>query len=97
MHYPVIVRAESKHRYIARPVGMPEIEVEAATRDAAVEAVRGKLKDMLAGAELVDVEIPGIAGHALLDFFGSSADDPDWEEYRLQLDLLRREGNRDAG
>jgi predicted RNase H-like HicB family nuclease len=96
MHYPVIVRAESDNRYVARPVGLPEMEVQAATRDAAVEAVRQKLRDMLAGAELVDVEISATRGHALLDFFGSSVDDPDWEEYQAELERIRREGNRDA-
>jgi len=96
MHYPVIVRAEAADRYVARPVGLPEIEAEAATRDGAVEAVRRKLRDMLAGAELVEVEIPGTTGHALRNFFGSSADDPDWEEYQAELERIRREGNQDA-
>jgi hypothetical protein len=96
MQYPVIVRAESEHRYVARPVGLPEIEAEASTKQAAVEAVRGKLREWLGDGELVQVEITTGTGNSLLDFFGSSADDPDWEEYQAELERIRREGNQDA-
>ena len=96
MHYPVIVRAESEHRYVARPVGLPGIEAAASTKQAAVEAVQGKLREWLGDAELVQVEISTRSGNPLLDFFGSSADDPDWEEYQAELERIRREGNQDA-
>lgn len=94
MHYPVIVRAESEHRYVARPVGLPEIEAEAATEKAAIEAVRRKLTNWLGTAKLVQVDVPEAAtANPWLDFFGSSADDPDWEEYQAELTRIRGQAN----
>jgi predicted RNase H-like HicB family nuclease len=93
MHYPVVVRAESEHRYVARPVGLPEIEAEAETEQAAIDAVRQKLKTWLGDAKLVQVEVTPTSGNPWLDFFGSSADDPDWEDYQTEIKRVREQAN----
>jgi hypothetical protein len=93
MHYPVIVRAESEHRYVARPVGLPEIEAEAETEQAAIDAVRQKLKTWLGDAKLVQVEVTPTSGNPWLAFFGSSADDPDWEDYQAEIKRVREQAN----
>ncbi|MBI3783620.1 MAG: hypothetical protein HY270_09475 [Deltaproteobacteria bacterium] len=94
MHYPVIVRAEAGNRYVARPVGLPEIEAEAATEQEAIDAVRHKLRTWLGTAKLVQVDVPEAASaNPWLDFFGSSADDPDWEEYQAELKRIREQAN----
>jgi predicted RNase H-like HicB family nuclease len=93
MHYPVVVRAESEHRYVARPVGLPEIEAEAETEQAAIDAVRQKLKTWLGDAKLVQVEVTPTSGNLWLDFFGSSADDPDWEDYQAEIKRVREQAN----
>ncbi len=93
MHYPVVVRAESEHRYVARPVGLPEIEAEAETEQAAIDAVRQKLKTWLGDAKLVQVEVTPASGNPWLDFFGSSADDPDWEDYQAEIKRVREQAN----
>ena len=93
MHYPVVVRAESEHRYVARPVGLPEIEAAAETEQAAIDAVRQKLKTWLGDAKLVQVEVTPTSGNLWLDFFGSSADDPDWEDYQAEIKRVREQAN----
>lgn len=93
MHYPVVVRAESEHRYVARPVGLPEIEAEAATEQAAIDAVRQKLKNWLGDAKLVQVEVTPASGNPWVDFCGSSADDPDWEDYQAEVRRVRERAN----
>ena len=39
MNYPVIIRAESAHRYVAQPLGIPEVKVVAATEAEAIAQV----------------------------------------------------------
>ena len=94
MHCTVIVRPESKDRFVARPVGLPELEASAPTEAEAIEQVKHKLDEWLRGAKVVEVSVP--TGNPWLDFFGRSADDPHWEEYQAELERIRREGNQDA-
>jgi hypothetical protein len=94
MQCTVIVRPEPGNRYVACPLGLPQLESHAATEAEAVEQVRHKLDEWMRGAKIVEVSVP--TGNPLLDFFGRSADDPHWEEYQAELERIRREGNQDA-
>ena len=86
MQYPVIVRTESEHEYVAQPLGMPELRAVAATEAEALEQVSQALKQWLASAKVVQVTVP-IAGRGnpWLDTFGRSATDPDFEEFIDEL------------
>jgi len=94
MQCTVIVRPESADRYVARPLGLPEIEATAPTEAEAVEELRHKLDEWVRGAKVLEVTVP--TGNPWLDTAGRSADDPHWEEYQAELERYRREGNRDA-
>lgn len=90
MHYPVIVRVESNHQYIAQPLGIPEIKVVAATEAEAIAQVSQALGQWLTSAKVVQVTVPGTeSGNPWLDTFGRSAGDPDFEEFAAELQHLR--------
>ena len=94
MQCTVVVREQSENRFVARPLGVPEIETTAPTEAEAIEQVKHELDQWFRGAKVVEVSIP--TGNPWLDFFGRSADDPNWEEYQAELERIRREGNQDA-
>ena len=58
MNYPVIIRAESAHRYVAQPLGIPEARVVATTQEEAVAQVTETLGDWLAAAKVIHVAVP---------------------------------------
>ena len=92
MQYPVIVRSEPEGRYVARPVGLPEIEATATTEAAAIEQVRQELGQWLRSAKLVQVDVPAAPGiNPWLETFGRSADDPDFDDLQRELSRLRSE------
>src|SRR5439155_7242848 len=81
MHYPVIIRAESGHQYIAQPLGIPAVKVVAATEAEAIAQVTEAFGQWLAAAKVIHVTVPGEAhGNPWLDAFGRSATDPDFPE-----------------
>ena len=53
MNYPVIVRAESAHQYVAQPLGIPEVKVVAATEAEAIAQVTEALAHWLAAAKVI--------------------------------------------
>jgi hypothetical protein len=86
MHCTVIVRPE-EDRFVARPLGLPELETTAATEAEAIEQVKHKLDEWMRGVKVVEVTVP--TGNPWLDFAGSSANDPDWEEYQAEIRRYR--------
>ena len=94
MNYPVIIRAESAHRYVAQPLGIPEARVVAATQEEAVAQVTETLGDWLAAAKVIHVAVPGEEpDNPWLKTFGRSAADPDFPEF---LEELRRQRADDS-
>ena len=90
MNYPVIIRAESTHQYVAQPLGIPEVKVVAATEAEAIAQVTDALAQWLASAKVIHVAVPGGAnGNPWLDAFGRSAQDSDFAEFLEELHRLR--------
>ena len=90
MNYPVIIRAESAHQYVAQPLGIPEVKVVAATEAEAIAQVTEALGHWLAAAKVIHVTVPGEApGNPWLHAFGRSATDPDFPELLEKLQRLR--------
>jgi len=87
MHCTVIVRPEGGNRFVACPLGLPQLQTTAASEQEAVEQVKQKLDQWMNGARIVEVDLP--TGNPWLDFAGSSADDPDWEEYQAEIKRYR--------
>jgi hypothetical protein len=94
MQYPIIVRTESPDRYVAQPVGIPELRTIARTAAEAIEQVSRALIQWLGSARLVQVEVPGPSlGNPWLDSFGRSASDPDFDEFMAELQRARYRGD----
>ena len=90
MNYPVLIRTESAHRYVAQPLGIPEVKVVAATEAEAIAQVTEALTQWLTAAKVVHVAVPGEArANPWLDAFGRSAHDPDFAEFLEELQRLR--------
>ena len=90
MNYPVIVRAETAYKYVAQPLGIPEVKVVAATEAEAIAQVTDALGQWLATAKVVQVAVPGEGrGNPWHDAFGRSATDPDFDEFLEELQRLR--------
>src|SRR6266571_2129453 len=90
MNYPVIIRAESAHQYVAQPLGIPEVRVVAATEAEAIAQVTEALGHWLAAAKVIHVTVPAKEpGNPWLDAFGRSATDPDFPEFLAELQRLR--------
>ena len=90
MNYPVIIRAESAHQYVAQPLGIPEVKVVAATEAEAIAQVTDALAQWLTTAKVIHVPVPvGEHGNPWLDAFGRSANDPDFAELLEELHRLR--------
>jgi hypothetical protein len=90
MNYPVIIRTESAHRYVAQPLGIPEVKVVAATEAEAIAQVTEALAQWFTAAKVVHVAVPGEArANPWLDAFGRSANDPDFAEFLEELQRLR--------
>ncbi len=88
MHYPVIIQTHSGH-CVAEPLGKPDLRVEAATEPEALEQVEKLLGEWLSSARLVQLEVPANGSNPWLEAFGSSADDPDFDEYLEEIARAR--------
>ena len=92
MQYPVVVRTDSPDRYIAEPVGISELRVEAASESEALEQVGHALNEWLRSARLVQVDLPDHGeSNPWLDSFGRSADDPLFEAFQEEMARARAE------
>ena len=89
MQCTVIVRPESATRFVACPVGLPQLESTAPTEAEAVEQVKQKLAAWLKDAKVIEVSVP--TGNPWLDTFGRSATDPQFDDYQAELQRYRAE------
>ena len=95
MQYPVIVRTEKPGQYIAEPLGLKELRVEAPSETEVLKQVRKALHGLLGSAKLVQVDIPDTPqSNPWLESFGRSADDPLFEVYLEELERARAEDER---
>lgn len=91
MNYPVVLRRKSTEEFVAEPLGKPELEVIGATEEEALEQVGQALGRWMGSGRLVAVEVPGggDSPNPWLEAWGSSAEDPDYEEFAAELQKAR--------
>lgn len=91
MQYPILIRTKSTDRYVAEPVGLSELRVEAATETDALEQVGQALKDWLgSNARLVHLNLEAPRdSNPWLESFGRSADDPLFEDFLEEMARAR--------
>src|SRR4051794_10693153 len=71
----VLIRPEPQGLFTAQLVGLADLHVTAASREAAVEGVRSMLRDWIEAGKLLPIELP--AESSLMSWFGHAKDDPD--------------------
>jgi hypothetical protein len=89
MQHLILVRSEPPGQFTAQAVGIPEARVTAATKEQAIQQVRGLLAEWLSGGQLVPVEVP--EENPLLKWAGHAKDDPDFDLYLEEIRRYRQE------
>ncbi len=91
MEIPIIVEPIADNGFRASSGGLWGLEIEASTREEAVEKLRGLIDRRLqAGAEVLCLEIPSQA-HPLARFAGMFKDDPLLQPWKDAMAEYRRE------
>lgn len=90
-----IILSKQGGGYLAQVGGLPEIRAREATREAALRGVERRLRAYFDRVELVRLDLggPGDAS-ALLEHFGSFADDPTFDDWQAEIATYRQERNR---
>jgi len=93
MQYPIVIRSNAVGHYVAEPLGLAELRVEADTETAALEKVKRALKGWLgSAARLVQLDLSGpSAGNPWVESFGRSADDPLFDDFLEEMAKARAE------
>jgi hypothetical protein len=92
----VLVRREPKGRYRATVLGWPECTASAASRDEAIERTRQSLVDLLAEAEIVQLDVEmRPASSSLAQFVGMWADDETFDQFVALMETNRRQVDAD--
>jgi len=91
MQYPIVIRSKAVDRYVAEPLGLEELRVEAPTETAALEKLRRAWKGWLgSAAKLVQLDLPGASDeNPWLESFGRSADDPLFDDFLEEMAKAR--------
>jgi hypothetical protein len=92
----VLVRREPKGRYRATVLGWPECTASAASRDEAIERTRQSLVDLLAEAEIIQLDVETRpASSTLAQFVGMWADDETFDQFIAVMETNRRQVDAD--
>jgi len=95
MSYDVLMTKKDK-KFVARVCQWPEILVEDDTEEGAMNMVQSRLKKLLYGGRIVQLDINSENyEHSWSEYAGMFADDPDWEEFQESVRQYRKE--TDAG
>ncbi len=100
MQYQVFVQNQSKHRFVASVVGIPNVVVEGETEAEAIAKVKNVLESQLATGRFVTIEVNSTSQETKdadpwLKHLGIFVDDPTFEDfleevaaYRQQVDAI---------
>jgi len=94
--YQVLVEKAPDGFFSATVIGMPECTAEGTTKEEALENARARLKERLARGELFTIEGPPTqAANPWLEIHGSLRDDPTFDDFVSETQLLRfQQGSR---
>jgi hypothetical protein len=94
--YQVLVEKAPDGFFSATVIGMPECTAEGTTKEEALENASARLKERLARGELFTIEDPPArAANPWLGIHGSLRDDPTFDDFVSETQLLRfQQGSR---
>lgn len=102
MEYRVVITKMDDARWSAIAPGLPHCEVEAPTRDQAIEQIKDRILQTAQNTEIVKIEFPGLSlgvpgsvsstpgsSGSIWDSFGISRDDPTLDEFFDEIERRR--------
>jgi predicted RNase H-like HicB family nuclease len=90
MNFPLIVRTDSPDHFVAQPLGLPELTTAGSTEAEAVARASQALTEWFESAKVIQVSVPvPVSGNPWIDYFGRSANDPDFDEYLAEIKRAR--------
>ena len=96
MTVDVLVRREPKGRYRATVLGWPECTASAPSREEAIERTRQSLVDLLAEAEIIQLDVEmRPASSTLAQFADMWADDETYDQFVAMMETNRRQVDAD--
>jgi hypothetical protein len=97
MTYNVLVK-QSNSRFMAIVLGLPQVMVEATTRQGAIQKAHDAAVKFMADSEIVQIEVgkPTIASRPLASFAGMWADDETFDDFALAMKQYRAVLNSDS-
>ncbi len=95
MTYSVVVEENGSETYQATVLGWPNCSVTGATREDALVKLRGVVKQRLARAEIVKLEVDMPEEHPWLGLAGSFKENPLFDEVLENIEAYRRELDAD--
>ena len=96
MTYNVLVK-QSNSRFMAIVLGLPQVIVEATTRQDAIQKAHDAAVTFMADSEIVQIDVgkSTIATRSLSSFAGMWADDETFDDFLLAMKQYRAELNSD--
>ncbi len=91
MKYTVLITKENPELFRAIAVNLPHCQVQANTRDEALNAIRDLMSRLLSQTEIVQLEIPNSPHleETPWQWFGAFQDDPSWETLFNEIERQR--------
>jgi predicted RNase H-like HicB family nuclease len=91
MQYQILIKNGQHNGFLASVIGMPECKAIGATKEEAIENASRALREHLAQAEIVTVDIPTRIENPLLKHAGRFKDDETFDDFMAEIAKYRRE------
>ena len=97
MTYSVLLRQNPKGGFLATALAWPNFEIEAPSREEALEKMQKTIANMLSKGEIVELEIPTsqpILSSTYPETFGMFREDPTFPEFVEETNKYRQQQNQ---
>jgi predicted RNase H-like HicB family nuclease len=88
MQYQILIKQQS-NGFLATPLGLPNCEVEAQTKEEALTKAKAAIKELFSEAELITLEVETTKPNPWLQIQGQFKDEPLFDEVLKEIDNYR--------
>ncbi len=95
MKFTIIITEDTQGNMFAAAPGLPDCQVQAATRDEVIRKIQGSILDIMNRSEILQLDIP-VEGQSRKpiqqtpwDMFGAYRNDPAWGTFLDQVEQQR--------
>lgn len=90
MHYDILMTQQANMQFTAQVLMWPDIVISGKSESVVLEKVRKAILEKQHNSRIIRLEVPNSQDDPWLRHAGMWKDDPDWEEYEAELQLLRQ-------